>query len=50
MGIGYAVIAPKETTDKIVSVSEKHKIKAFELGTVKKGEKTVLLKPKGIAF
>jgi phosphoribosylformylglycinamidine cyclo-ligase len=50
MGLGYAVMAPKESKDKLLSVSEKHGIKAFELGTVKEGQKRVEIKPKGIVF
>ncbi len=50
MGLGYAVMAPKESVDKLLSVSEKHGIKAFELGTVKDGQKKVEIKPKNIVF
>jgi phosphoribosylformylglycinamidine cyclo-ligase len=50
MGIGYAVITPKESSDKIVSISEKHGIKAFELGSVKEGKKRVSIESKGIIF
>lgn len=50
MGIGYVVIAPRESKDAVFAASEKHGIKAFELGTVKDGEKRVSIKPKGIVF
>jgi len=50
MGLGYAVIAPEESRDQILSISEKHKIEAFELGRVQKGEKKVAIKPKDIVF
>jgi phosphoribosylformylglycinamidine cyclo-ligase len=50
MGIGYVVIVPKESRDAIFAASEGHGIKAFELGTVREGEKNVSIKPKGIVF
>ncbi|MFA4855931.1 MAG: AIR synthase-related protein [archaeon] len=50
MGIGYAVIASRESRDAIFSASEEHGIKAFELGVVRKGKKSVSIKPKGIVF
>ena len=50
MGLGYAIISPKESKDKLLSISEKHGIKAFELGSVKEGSKRVEIKPKGIVF
>jgi len=50
MGVGYVVVVPKESREKVLSVSEKHNIKAFELGTVKKGQKRVEIKPKNIVF
>jgi len=50
MGIGYAVIAPRESRDAILAASEEHGIKAFELGVVRKGKKSVSIKPKGIVF
>ena len=50
MGLGYAVMAPKESVEHIIKVSEKHGIKAFELGSVKEGSKRVEIKPKNIIF
>lgn len=50
MGLGYAVIAPKEDKDKLLSVSEKHGIRAFELGMVREGPKKVEIRPKNIVF
>jgi len=50
MGIGYAVIAPKESAEKIAGISEKNGIKSFELGAVKNGKKEVKIIPKNIVF
>jgi len=50
MGLGYAVMAPRESRDKLMGISESHGIKAFELGQVRKGPKRVEIKPKEIVF
>jgi phosphoribosylformylglycinamidine cyclo-ligase len=50
MGLGYAVIAPKESVAGILKASKKRGIKAFELGLVKKGKKCVSIKQKSILF
>ncbi len=50
MGLGYAVMAPKESREAIFKASEKHGIKAFDLGTVREGKKAVAIKPKDIIF
>src|SRR3989344_5145818 len=50
MGIGYAIIAPKKSLAEIEKISSRHKINCFELGKVCKGEKRVLIKPKGFAL
>jgi len=50
MGLGYAVIAPKKSTEAILKISEKHGIKALELGIVREGSKSVEIKPKSIVF
>ena len=50
MGVGYVLMAPKDSKEKIFSVCEKHKIKCWELGVVKNGEKCVHIKPKNILF
>ncbi len=50
MGLGYVVIAPRESRDKLLSISEKHGIKAFELGSVKEGPRRVEIKTKDIVF
>jgi len=50
MGLGYAVMAPRESAEKIIGVAERHGIKAFELGTVKDGRRKVEIGPKRIVF
>ncbi len=50
MGLGYAIMAPKESRDAIFKASEKHGIKAFDLGSVRDGNKSVAIKPKDIVF
>ncbi len=50
MGIGYVVIAPRASRDKLLSISEKHGIKAFELGSVREGPRRVEIKPKDLVF
>ncbi len=50
MGVGYVIIAPRESVEKIIGVCAKHKIKCMELGKVKKGSKQVLIKPKKFEF
>lgn len=50
MGIFITLIAPRRDEDKITGVCEKHKIKALKLGHVEKGEKQVVIKPKGIIY
>lgn len=49
-GIGYVVIASLESKEAIFKACAKKKIKAWELGKVKDGEKKVEIKPKGIVF
>lgn len=50
MGIGYVLMAPKESKEAIFRTCEKRKIKAFELGIVKPGGKKVEIKPKNVVF
>ena len=50
MGLGYAIMAPEASVVEIQKIAEKHKIKSFRLGTVKKGEKKVIIKHKDIVF
>ena len=50
MGVGYVLIAPKESVEKIMQISKKHGIKAWEIGEVKEGPHQVIIKPKNIVF
>jgi phosphoribosylformylglycinamidine cyclo-ligase len=50
MGVGYSIMAPKESTEAIFKISKKHKIGCWELGEVKAGEKCVKINPKNIIF
>lgn len=50
MGVGYVVVAPRESVDSLLSVSESHSIKAIELGKVEEGKKKVDIMPKNIVF
>ncbi len=50
MGVGYVAMMPRASVDTAIGISEKHGIKAFELGSVKRGEKAVKIKPKDIVY
>ncbi len=50
MGIGYAVIVPEQSSEKVLGIAEKQGIKAFELGLVEEGPKMVEIRPKKIVF
>jgi len=50
MGVGYVIMAPKESTEAIFKSCKKRKIEAFELGTVHEGSKKVEITPKKIVF
>ncbi|MDD5148071.1 MAG: AIR synthase-related protein [Candidatus ainarchaeum sp.] len=50
MGLGYAAIAPKESSEEIFKQCKKFRLRAWELGRIKKGEKKVEIKPKKIVF
>lgn len=50
MGLGYVLMAPKESAETIIRISKKHRIKAFELGAVKEGKKRVNIMPKKIEY
>ena len=50
MGVGYVLMAPKESASAINTVCKKYKIKVFEIGRVERGEKKVILKQKGITY
>jgi phosphoribosylaminoimidazole (AIR) synthetase len=50
MGVGYVVIAPRETEDVLRKECEKKGITVFELGVVKTGEKQVVMQSHGFTF
>ena len=50
MGIGYVVLAPQESISAIEKQCAKHNVKTWKLGTVKKGEKKVEIKPLNILY
>lgn len=50
MGVGYVLMAPKQSVETIIKVGKKHGINAFELGTVKEGNKNVKITPKKIEY
>jgi phosphoribosylformylglycinamidine cyclo-ligase len=50
MGVGYALMAPKESGSAIIKTCARHKIACWELGTVRNGDKKVSIKPKNIVF
>jgi phosphoribosylformylglycinamidine cyclo-ligase len=50
MGVGYAVMAPKESADAIFKTCARNKITCWELGVVKKGDKKVRITPKNVVF
>ncbi|MFH0896717.1 MAG: AIR synthase-related protein, partial [Candidatus Bathyarchaeota archaeon] len=50
MGVFIVLIAPRMDDNKIFEICEKHKIEAYELGHVEKGERQVVLKPKRVVY
>ncbi|MDD5162762.1 MAG: AIR synthase-related protein [Candidatus ainarchaeum sp.] len=50
MGIGYAIIAPEKSSEAIKKIAQKYKINSFELGSVCRGEKKVVIRQKKIVF
>lgn len=50
MGAGYAVFTPKGELQKILAISQRHNIKAYEVGVIEKGEKRVIIEPKNIEY
>jgi phosphoribosylformylglycinamidine cyclo-ligase len=50
MGVGYVLMAPKESAEMIFRICKKHNIVVWELGEVKDGEKCVKIKPKNVVF
>ena len=50
MGLGYVLMAPRESVETILKIAGKHKISVFEMGVVKNGVKKVIVKPKNIVY
>lgn len=50
MGAGFAIYVSQKDVDKVITIANKHKIKAYIAGRVEKGEKQVIIEPKGIVY
>jgi phosphoribosylformylglycinamidine cyclo-ligase len=50
MGAGFVIYIPKKDVKKVLRISKKHKIKAYDAGIVEKGPKQVIIEPKNIIF
>lgn len=50
MGLGFVVFAPVEYEDAMRGISDRHSIPFYTLGTVKRGEKQVILDPLGVVY
>jgi phosphoribosylformylglycinamidine cyclo-ligase len=50
MGAGFAIYIPPSEADKVVEIAKDTGLKAIAAGTLKKGPKRVVIKPKGIVF
>ena len=50
MGAGYALYISEKDVEKVITIVKRHKIKAFHVGTIEKGEKQVLIEPQHIVF
>jgi len=50
MGGGYAVYIPKEEINETIKIAKKHKIRAFDVGTVEDGQKQVIIEPLNITY
>ena len=52
MGVGFVVFLPQKDVDKTIKIALKNKIKAWQLGTVKKAQKfpSVNIEPKKIKY
>lgn len=50
MGAGFAVYVPKNDSQKVINAAQKVNLKAWHAGTVQKGPKRVVIKPKNIVF
>lgn len=50
MGAGFALFAPLDSVKTIINISKKHKIEALDAGIVTKGQRQVIIEPKGVTF
>jgi len=50
MGVGWVVIAPHNDSVRVRSAGETNNLDVYELGSVEKGEREVVIAPKGITY
>lgn len=50
MGVGFALFVAPADTEKVLAVAKQNGVKAIRGGTVKRGEKQVIIKPKSLRF
>ncbi len=50
MGVGFAIIVRQQDADKVIKLTDKHKIKAWITGRVERGVKQVYITPKNIRY
>lgn len=50
MGAGFAIFVAEKDTEKVLDFGKKHKIKAWLVGRVQKGQKEVIIRPLDIIF
>ncbi|MGQ9513715.1 MAG: AIR synthase-related protein [Thermoproteota archaeon] len=50
MGIGYCIYSPGEFSEIIASVAERNGLKSYVLGHIERGDRKVILEPKGIVY
>lgn len=50
MGAGFAVFTPQSQVEKVLQISKKLKIKAWDGGFIKRGERKVVINPLGIEY
>jgi phosphoribosylformylglycinamidine cyclo-ligase len=50
MGVGFALYVAPEQTDQVIALATQNGLKAIRGGTVKRGEKQVVIQPKNLTF
>lgn len=50
MGAGFAIHLPQNDVEKVQQIAKKNNLKSWHAGTVRKGSKQVVIKPKNITF